>query len=140
MNKNLRLILGGAMLFLLIAACVIPGQAIPSAPTIDQNLVQTSIAGTVQAAQTQTAVVPSVATDEPAGMTGTAIEQASDGTTKYTDYDGGFGWPSVPLEINTVADLRLLAPMLAERGYAQADIDAIFGGNWTRLLENTLPA
>lgn len=90
MNKNLRSILGGAMLFLLIAACVIPGQAIPSVPTIDQNLVQTSIAGTVQAAQTQTAVAPAVATDEPAGMTGTAIEQASDGSTKYTDYDAGF--------------------------------------------------
>lgn len=89
-NKNLRFTLGGAMLFLLIAACVIPGQAIPSAPTIDQNLVQTSIAGTVQAAQTQTAVLPAAATDEPAGMTGTAIEQLQDGTTRYTDYEARF--------------------------------------------------
>ncbi len=100
-KRNLRFILGGAMLFLLIAACVIPGQAIPSAPTIDQNLVQTSIAGTVQVAQTQTAAVQIMATEPPAGMTGTAIEQAQDGTIKYSDYDGGFeivfpaGWLAV---------------------------------------------
>jgi len=141
MNKNLRLILGGAMLFLLIAACVIPGQAIPSAPTIDQNLVQTSIAGTVQAAQTQTAVVPSVATDEPAGMTGTAIEQAQDGTTKYTDYDGGFeivfpaGWLAVrpnseefndALANEATVNSMLNDQMTTDQAGFDADFDRLF--------------
>ncbi len=56
-----------------------------------------------------------------------------------TDYDGGFGWPAVPLEIDTIADLQKLAPMLSERGYAPEDIDGIFSGNWRRHLENTLP-
>lgn len=57
-----------------------------------------------------------------------------------TDFDGGFGWPAVPLEINTIADLPKLAPQLAGRGYSEADIAAIFGGNWQRLLERALPA
>jgi hypothetical protein len=63
--------------------------------------VETSIAGTVQVAGTQTAAVQIVVTETPGGMTGTAIEQAQDGTTKYTDYDAGFeiifaaGWVAV---------------------------------------------
>lgn len=57
-----------------------------------------------------------------------------------TDYDGGFGWPAVPLEIDTIADLRKLIPLLAERGYSQPDIAGILGGNWTRILETCLPA
>lgn len=100
-NRDLRITLGGVMLFLVVVACAVPGQALPPVPTIDQNLVATSIAGTVQAAQTQTATVPILATETPAGMRGTAIEQAQDGTTQYTDYDGGFeivfpaGWLAV---------------------------------------------
>jgi membrane dipeptidase len=57
-----------------------------------------------------------------------------------SDFDGGFGWPSVPKEINTIADLQKLAPILAERGYDEESIALILGGNWRRHLERTLPA
>ncbi len=56
-----------------------------------------------------------------------------------TDFDGGFGWPAIPVEMDTIADLPKLAGLLAARGYTQADIDAIFYGNWQRMLERTLP-
>ncbi|MCD4671950.1 MAG: membrane dipeptidase [Anaerolineaceae bacterium] len=56
-----------------------------------------------------------------------------------TDFDGGFGWPEVPLELDTIADLPQLAPLLADNGYSETDINAIFYGNWQRFLERTLP-
>lgn len=57
-----------------------------------------------------------------------------------SDYDGGFGWPAVPLEIDTIADLQKIGPLLSERGYSPEDIAAIFHGNWLRKLEEGLPA
>ncbi len=57
-----------------------------------------------------------------------------------TDFDGGFGWPDVPYEINTIADLPKLGPVLAGYGYNEEEIANIFGGNWHRHLERTLPA
>ncbi len=56
-----------------------------------------------------------------------------------SDFDGGFGWPAVPLEINTISDLQRIGLHLAERGYSQEDIEAIFHGNWLRKLEQGLP-
>jgi membrane dipeptidase len=56
-----------------------------------------------------------------------------------TDFDGGFGWPSVPLEIHTVANLRLLEGVLAQRGYSQEEIGLILHGNWQKALESALP-
>ncbi len=56
-----------------------------------------------------------------------------------TDFDGGFGWQAVPAEIDTIADLQKLAPLLAEKGYSQADIAAVLGGNWLALLQRVLP-
>jgi membrane dipeptidase len=57
-----------------------------------------------------------------------------------TDFDGGFGLQSVPAEINTIADLQKLIPLLGEIGYTQNDISAIMGDNWLSLLRKTLPA
>ncbi len=57
-----------------------------------------------------------------------------------SDFDGGFGVESVPAEIDTVADLQLLAPRLAARGYPAEAVAAILGGNWVRLLRRGLPA
>jgi len=57
-----------------------------------------------------------------------------------TDFDGGFGWPAVPQEINTIADLPKLAPLLAGLGYSETDVASILGGNWQRHLETSLPA
>jgi membrane dipeptidase len=56
-----------------------------------------------------------------------------------TDFDGGFGVQSAPHGIDTIADLQKLAPLLAERGYAEADVAAILGENWLDLLRQTLP-
>lgn len=57
-----------------------------------------------------------------------------------TDFDGGFGWPHVPHEIETIADLQKLGPRLVERGYSAEDAAAILGGNWRAMLERALPA
>jgi membrane dipeptidase len=57
-----------------------------------------------------------------------------------SDFDGGFGWQSVPAEINTVADLQKLAPLLEEKGYTRTDIAAILGENWVARLRANLPA
>ena len=57
-----------------------------------------------------------------------------------TDFDGGFGVESVPYEIDTIADIIKLSPLLEKRGYNQEDIDRIFSGNWLRILQNNLPS
>jgi len=56
-----------------------------------------------------------------------------------TDFDGGFGVQSVPNDIDTIADIQKLPPLLAARGYSQEDISAIMGGNWLAHLEQYLP-
>lgn len=57
-----------------------------------------------------------------------------------SDFDGGFGLQSVPSEIETVADLQNLVSLLQARGYSEADIANIFGGNWITRLKRDLPA
>ena len=52
-----------------------------------------------------------------------------------TDFDGGFGFPDVPLELNTIADLPKLGDILASRGYNKNEIDSIFSLNWKRILD-----
>lgn len=56
-----------------------------------------------------------------------------------SDFDGGFGWQHIPHELNTISDLHLLAPMLADKGYTDADLAAIFGKNWLNMLQSALP-
>lgn len=56
-----------------------------------------------------------------------------------TDFDGGFGWPDIPVELDTIADLPKLAPVLAEMGYTPESIAGIFGNNWRQVLERSLP-
>jgi membrane dipeptidase len=55
-----------------------------------------------------------------------------------TDFDGGFGVQSVPPEIDTIADLHKLVPLLSEKGYSEEDVAAIFGQNWLRKLRSVL--
>jgi membrane dipeptidase len=57
-----------------------------------------------------------------------------------SDFDGGFGAESTPAEIDTVADLGRIGPALGELGYGEKEIAAVLGGNWLRLLRETLPA
>lgn len=56
-----------------------------------------------------------------------------------SDFDGGFGVQSTPAEIDTVADLQKIIPLLAKKGYQETDISKIMGGNWISYLENNLP-
>ena len=56
-----------------------------------------------------------------------------------SDFDGGFGLSAVPAEIDTIADLQKLVPILAQNGYTQEDIASILGKNWLNHLKHTLP-
>ncbi|MBG0770161.1 MAG: membrane dipeptidase, partial [Anaerolineaceae bacterium] len=53
---------------------------------------------------------------------------------------GGFGVESVPVELDTIADLSQLGPLLQKRGYNQEDIARIYSGNWHRILQENLPS
>ncbi len=55
-----------------------------------------------------------------------------------SDFDGGFGLQSIPLELDTVADLQMLEPRLSAHGYSANDIKNIFGENWIARLRKHL--
>jgi membrane dipeptidase len=57
-----------------------------------------------------------------------------------SDFDGGFGLQSTPKEIDTIADLQKLVPLLLARGYSDEDAAAVLGGNWIHILHRSLPA
>lgn len=56
-----------------------------------------------------------------------------------TDFDGGFGAESAPAGLDSVADLWSIGNNLQSRGYSQADIEAVLGGNMLRKLRQALP-
>jgi membrane dipeptidase len=56
-----------------------------------------------------------------------------------TDFDGGFGLQSSLEDLDTIADLQKLDPILRKNGYSGSDIAAILGNNWKRFLEESLP-
>ncbi|CAN5824850.1 membrane dipeptidase [soil metagenome] len=51
-----------------------------------------------------------------------------------TDLDGGYGTEQCPNDVDTITDVQTIADLLARRGYASTDIEAIMHGNWLRLL------
>ena len=55
-----------------------------------------------------------------------------------SDLDGGYGTEQTPRDLNTIADLQKLEGLLADRGYAETDIAAIFHGNWMRFFGRVL--
>jgi membrane dipeptidase len=57
-----------------------------------------------------------------------------------SDLDGGFGTEQAPRDLNTIADLQKIAPILERRGYPEADIRGVMSGNWIRLLRETWQA
>ena len=57
-----------------------------------------------------------------------------------SDFDGGFGVQSIPPELDSVADLQLIAAQLTARGYSASDTEKILGGNWLRFLREHLPS
>jgi membrane dipeptidase len=57
-----------------------------------------------------------------------------------SDFDGGFGLQSIPPELDSVADLQLIAAKLMNRGYSETDAANVLGGNWLRFLRKNLPS
>ncbi len=55
-----------------------------------------------------------------------------------TDFDGGFGYPEIPYELNDISDLPKLSEILMKRGFGETDIENIFCRNWQRILERAL--
>ncbi len=51
-----------------------------------------------------------------------------------SDLDGGFGREGSPHDLDTIADLQVVARLLEQRGYPPADIAAIMHGNWVTFL------
>ncbi|MFN8450888.1 MAG: membrane dipeptidase [Anaerolineae bacterium] len=56
-----------------------------------------------------------------------------------TDFDGGFGVENIPAGMDTITDVWRIGDGLRARGYAEADIEAILGGNMLRKLRQSLP-
>ncbi len=56
-----------------------------------------------------------------------------------SDLDGGFGAERCPHDLDTIAGLRGLGPLLSARGYNDAAIAGILHGNWLRFLHTSLP-
>jgi membrane dipeptidase len=51
-----------------------------------------------------------------------------------SDIDGGFGKEQEPADLDTIADLQKMEGILRKRGHSDADLAAIFHGNWLRLV------
>jgi membrane dipeptidase len=56
-----------------------------------------------------------------------------------TDFDGGFGYESIPDGLDTIEDIYTIGEALSERGYAPADVEAVMSGNMLRKLRQALP-
>jgi membrane dipeptidase len=56
-----------------------------------------------------------------------------------SDFDGGFGLGAVPADMDTIADLQKLGPILETKGYSNEEVAAILGQNWLRHLRTWLP-
>ncbi|MEW6569005.1 MAG: membrane dipeptidase, partial [Chloroflexota bacterium] len=56
-----------------------------------------------------------------------------------SDFDGGFGLDCLPVGLDSIADLRFIGEALAAHSFGRADVEAILGGNWLRLLRQALP-
>lgn len=53
-----------------------------------------------------------------------------------SDLDGAFGKEQSPADLETIADLQKIGPLLKKRGYSQQDIENVMHGNWLRFLRN----
>ena len=56
-----------------------------------------------------------------------------------SDLDGGHGFLETPAELDTIADIKKVLPMLEEKGYSTDDIAGIYGKNWSRFILEALP-
>jgi membrane dipeptidase len=53
-----------------------------------------------------------------------------------TDLDGAFGREQAPYDLDTIADLQKLEPMLVNRGFSLPEIEQIMFGNWLQFIRN----
>ncbi len=51
-----------------------------------------------------------------------------------SDLDGGYGQEQTPGDLDTIADLQNIGPLLQARGYSEADVRNIMHGNLVRLF------
>jgi membrane dipeptidase len=51
-----------------------------------------------------------------------------------SDLDGGYGQSQCPCDLDTIADLQKLVPLLEKRGYSQEDVCNLMYRNWVQLL------
>lgn len=51
-----------------------------------------------------------------------------------SDLDGAFGKEQSPYDLETIADLQKIVPLLEKRGYSKLDIQNVMHGNWLRFL------
>jgi membrane dipeptidase len=51
-----------------------------------------------------------------------------------SDLDGAFGKEQSPYDVETIADLQKLVPLLKKRGYKDEDVSNVMHGNWLRFL------
>lgn len=56
-----------------------------------------------------------------------------------SDLDGAFGREQCPYDLETIADMQKIFPILEKRGYSENDLDKITHGNWLRFMRNALP-
>jgi len=102
MNQNhLSQTLGIFVLVLAMIACILPGRMAQPAPVKSPDLVQTSVAGTAQAAAKQTEPAGLVTTTpiiapaehlpspEVISSSGTSLVKLEDGSTQFKDYRAG---------------------------------------------------
>ena len=57
-----------------------------------------------------------------------------------SDLDGGFGNDQSVADLDTIADLQKLPGLLRQKGYPEADVQAIMHGNFLRFFAESLPA
>lgn len=55
-----------------------------------------------------------------------------------SDLDGAFGKEQCPYDLETIADIQKVFPILQSRGYSEEDIQRISHGNWLRFMRNVL--
>lgn len=51
-----------------------------------------------------------------------------------SDLDGGYGREQSPSDLNTIADLQNVAPLLRDRGYKELEVENVMHGNWLRFF------
>jgi membrane dipeptidase len=56
-----------------------------------------------------------------------------------TDLDGGYGNEQTPQDLKKYRDVQQLVSIMQNRGFGDADIQAVFHGNWLRFFGEVLP-